>query len=235
MKLRRTGTSRQRLCLALVLLLPIVAYAQAGLPRLAVIPLNPVSVSRADATAFTGLVETALVKTGALTVLEQSQVNVILEAQERSVADCTDEKCAVEFGKLLAAEQIVLGSISSVGGKLIVNAKIIDVATSQTLRADTVEAASLSDLTGEMELLAYKLAGLTLKEGGQEQVARAFGELFVETVPDGADLSLNGLPKGKSPGVIERVPLGRLTLEARKDNLCAVRDVDVTAEGLQKV
>jgi hypothetical protein len=81
--------SCRRLLLASCLLLAVASltWAQRTLPRVAVIPLNPVGVSKADATAFTGLLEVALVKTEVFDVLEQGQVNVILDAQERSVAD----------------------------------------------------------------------------------------------------------------------------------------------------
>ena len=112
-------------------------------PRLAVIPINPVSVAKPEAVTFSGLLETALIKTLAFTVLERKQVGVILGEQERSLADCTDEKCAIEVGRLLASEQIVLGTISAVGGRYVINAKIIDVTTGRSLKADTVDADSL--------------------------------------------------------------------------------------------
>ena len=227
----------RRLVLAACLCLAVasLAWAQRTLPRVAVIPLNPVGVSKADATAFTGLLEVALVKTEVFDVLEQGQVNVILDAQERSVADCTDEKCAIEFGKLLSAEQIVLGSISTTGGQYFLSAKVIDVTTGRSVRADTVDAGSVKDLTGVVELLAFKLAGLTFKTGGQEQVARAFSEVFVETVPDGAEVLLNGVVKGKSPLLLERVPVGKVTIEARREALYAIRDVEVSADTLAKL
>ena len=64
---------------------------------------------------MTVLLETGLVNTQIFDVIEQTQITKILEAQEYSLSDCTDERCAVEFGKLLAAEQIVLGSVAKIG------------------------------------------------------------------------------------------------------------------------
>jgi TolB-like protein len=104
-------------------------------PRIAVIPFNHISVSKADADVVTGLFETGLVKTETYNVIEQNQIKEILSAQEQSMSDCTDEQCAMEFGKLLAAEQIVLGTLSSVGGTYILNAKIIDVTTGRNIKA----------------------------------------------------------------------------------------------------
>ena len=74
-----------------------------------------------------------MVNTGVFEVIEQSQAGNILDAQEYSLSGCTDEACAVEIGKLLAAENIVLGSVSKLGKKIIVTAKIIDVSTGQTV------------------------------------------------------------------------------------------------------
>ena len=93
-----------------------VASAQ-DKPRLAIIPLNYIEVPKTAALALTGLLETGLVNTEMYNVIEQTQVDDILEAQEYSLGDCTDEQCAIEFGKLLAAEQIVLGAVSRIGGK----------------------------------------------------------------------------------------------------------------------
>ena len=217
------------LAAALALLGCASSYSQAK-PRIAVIPFNALSVSEADAEVVTGLVETALVKTESYEVIEQREMDSILEAQEYAIADCTDERCAVEFGKLLAAEQIVLGSFSSIGGTYVLNARVIDVAQGKNIKADTVEVARLENVTEATELLAFKLAGLTYSRGEEVQVARQFGEVFVETDPPGADIYVNGVRKGKSPDLLARIPLGRIIVEARLGALFAVQEIEVTAK-----
>ncbi len=227
----------KRWCLvtAIIFFLSIInLYAQER-PRIAIIPLNPISVSKADAAALTGLLETSLVNTEVFGVIEQSQVKVILEAQEYILYDCTDESCAIEFGKLLAAEQIILGSVSRIGGKYVVNAKIIDVETGMNIKADMVEVDSLEGLTEAVELLAFKLAGLTFKRGGEEEIAKVFSELFVETEPEGAEVYVNGVKKGTSPVLIDKVPRGTVLLEARMGDMYATDEVDVRSEGLVEV
>ena len=104
----------------------IIVYSEEK-PRTAVIPFNGVGVSETEAVTASSLFETALVQTDAFLVIEQNQMKEILEAQAFTLSGCTDESCAVEIGKLLAAEQIVLGSFSSLGTGYILNAKIIDV------------------------------------------------------------------------------------------------------------
>jgi TolB-like protein len=219
---------RRALWVLFIVVSAVHVAAQDNKPRVAIIPFNHISVSKADSEALTNLFETALVTTEVFQVIEQTQISDILSAQEFSAADCTDEACAVEFGKLLSAEQIVLGTVSSVGGKYILTAKIIDVKTGRNLKADKAQANSLGDLTDAVEPLAFKMAGLTVQRGTETVVAREFGEIFVETTPTEADILINGVPKGKSPNLFTRVPVGKVLVESRKGNLYASAEVDVT-------
>jgi len=218
-----------RLLVGLVLaFVQIGVFAQSDNPRIAVIPFNHINLSEADASVLTGLFETALVKTEVYGVIEQSQIKEILAAQEYSISDCTDDECAVEFGRLLAAERIVLGTLSSLGGKIILNAKIIDVATGENIKADKETTDTLAEMADAVELLAFKLAGLTFIQGTQQMIAREFGEVFIETDPSEADIFINGVRKGVSPNLISRVPIGRIVVECRKENLYGRQEVEVT-------
>ena len=199
-------------------------------PRIAVVPFNAIGVSERDAQVLSGLFETALVKTNSFSVIEQNQVKEIVDAQTYSMSGCTDEACAIEFGELLSAEQIILGDVSMIGGKYIINAKIIDVQLGKNIKADNVEAGSMADMTSATELLAFKLAGLTFSSGGAVQIANDFGEVLIETSPSGADIYVNGVHKGTSPDLISRIPIGTIRIEAKKNNLYAVQDVTVSAE-----
>ena len=161
------------LIIILYLCVLFISHAQYK-PRIAVIPLNYLEVSKSEAITLTGLLETGLVNTGVFNVIEQTRIDEILAAQEYSLSDCTDVECAVRIGKLLAAEQIILGTVSRIGSKYIINAKIIDVQTGSNIKADTVEALTIDGLTEEVNLLAFKLAGLTYISGGEEEIATAF-------------------------------------------------------------
>ena len=221
---------RKTLTLLLLSVIAIFNVHSAGEPRAAVIPFNAIGISEQDAQVLSGLFETALVKTQSFSVIEQNQVKEIVEAQSYSLSGCTDEACAIEFGELLSAEQIILGDVSMIGGKYIINAKIIDVGKGRNIKADTVEAKNIAEMTSAAELLAFKLAGLTLSSSGTVEVAREFGEVLIATEPPGADIFINGVHKGVSPELIDRIPIGRIKVEAKTDGLYASRDVTVSAE-----
>jgi len=206
----------------LVCILATLNLSAQSASRAAVLPFTAVEVPASEARVVTGLFETALVKAGVYSIIEQNQINEILEAQAFSLSGCTDDACAVEVGKLLAAELIILGEISRAGGRYIANTKIIDVGLGKNVNADSVSAADIAEMTDSgVRLLAYKLAGLTYTEVGGERIADAFGELYVSTSSDGAEVFVNGLRRGVSPMVVDKVPLGQVRVTARKDNLVA--------------
>ena len=210
-------------------------YAQQK-SRVAVLPFTAVEVSPSEAKVVASLFETALVKTGVYNVIEQNQIADILKAQAFSLSGCTDDACAVEVGKLLAAELIVLGEISRVGGQYIATAKLIDVGLGRNVNADSVTAATIAEMTNQaITLLAYKLAGLTYSSGGSERIAEAFGEIYVSTTPDGAEIFINGMRRGTSPILVDKVPLGTARVTARRDNLSGEAVVEVSGAGLVEV
>ncbi len=188
--------------------------------RVAVLPFGGVEVSKSEAKVITGLFETALVKTGVYNVIEQNQIAEILDAQAFSLSGCTDDACAVEVGKLLSAEMIIIGELALIGGRYIANAKIIDVAIGKNVNADSVSADDIGKMADtEINLLAYKLAGLTYSGGDGVRIADSFGEIFLETNPSGAEVFVNGVRRGLSPVVIEQIPLGKTLITVKKGNM----------------
>ena len=144
----------------LVLLAASVScYAQQK-PVIAVIPFRASGVSAADADGLTVLFEAALQKTGRFTVVEQTRVESVLKAQETSLADCTDEACAVEIGKLLAAEQIVLGTAGKIGQRYYLAVRLIDVRLGTNLATENEQKPSLDEIVDTLVGLAGRLAGL---------------------------------------------------------------------------
>ena len=209
-------TSRRFVLTAILIVAALPSVAQ-ELPRVAVVPFKPIQVSEGDALAVTVLFETGLVQTNAFSVIEQSQIQEIVEAQQYSLSDCTDESCAVEVGKLVAAQQIILGTLSSIGGKFVLSAKIIDVESGTNISADSVESDNLAEMTGASKLLAFKLAGLTYAGEGEVTIADQTGEVLVQTDPSEAEIFVNGRRRGTSPELISNIPFGPARIEVRKD------------------
>jgi len=65
--------------------------------------------------------------------VERSQMDKIFDEFNVQNTGCTDISCAVEFGKMLNAERIVIGSVGLVGETYTISTRIVDVKTSTTL------------------------------------------------------------------------------------------------------
>ena len=222
------------LLIALFLSVRSLLLAQ-NLPLLAVIPLRSLGgVSPEQANTVTSLLETSLVKSTMFQVVEKSEIAEVLAAQEHSAEEFMDETFAIRIGKLVSAGQIVLGTLSRLGNRYFITAKIIEVATGRTLKAENDEADSIESIARQAETLGYRLAGLQLEKGGRKPDVR-FAELLITTEPDNAEVLLNGLPRGTSPLLVERVPLGPLRIAARKEGMYGDRELVLQREELLKV
>jgi TolB-like protein len=154
----RRMNARPLLPAAVLLLASGIVPVQAQ-PSLAVMPLRALGgVSREEADTVGSLLEAALVTSAAYQVVERNEICEVLAAQEYSSEEFVDESLAVRVGQLLSAQEILLGSLSRLGDRYFLTAKIIDVATGKTLRADRGEAGSLEGIPAQAEALARRLA-----------------------------------------------------------------------------
>ena len=169
----------------LFLLLVFLVLAQSPAqekPMITVLPFSSIEVPAYISQIISQLFETHLVNTKGYDVLSQNEREQILAAQSESLEGCTDESCAIEIGRMLAAEQVILGTVAALGTKYIINAKIIDVTTSKTLGADMISAASVEDLDNACKTLTYSLVEKALPglvEAGEEET-----EPSPEAVPE---------------------------------------------------
>ncbi len=67
------------------------------------------------------------------TVVERSQMDKIFDQFEIQNMGCIDISCAIEFGKMLSVERIVIGSIGLIGQTYSISTRIIDVESSRTI------------------------------------------------------------------------------------------------------
>ena len=81
------------------------------------------------------------------TVVERSQMDKIFEQFEIQNTGCTDISCAVEFGKMLSVERIVIGSVGLVGQTYSISTRIVDVESAGTITvADYTYQGQIDDL-----------------------------------------------------------------------------------------
>ncbi len=148
----------KRVCLSLFLAAAsVLGFAQEK-PVITVLDLTVSDVSQAEMKMIIGLLSSSLFQTGFFTVIDVSQRDNVLKELQFSMSGCTDESCALEIGKMLAAEGIVVGSIGRVGTKYVLSVKLLETETGRTLSTADGIFKDLDELLDGTFPLAEKLA-----------------------------------------------------------------------------
>lgn len=98
-------------------------------------------------------ISTSMAKGGRLEIVERSRLEAALNEMEMSELGIVDESQAVEIGRAVGANAILVGSFVSIGGTLRINARLIDVQTSRIINAENVQGrvgAEIFDLMDQM-------------------------------------------------------------------------------------
>lgn len=219
--------------LALVLFsFPSESLAQADKTYgLAVMRLKGIGIAETEAEALTealhtGISEIILTQGAKLTekysLLERSQMDKILDQYKDQDLGCVDEKCAVEFGKILSVERIIIGSVGLVGETFNITGRIVDVESSKVIRS--VSRRHEGKIDGVLDIMP--LIGQELLTGVRPPdpvrpaqrivppVAGTTGSsyLSIEGTPAGADARINGQRIGQTPVQFYALAPGRYTV-----------------------
>jgi len=155
---------KDRKLLSIVLMLIVAVLFTTNLHakkrmRIAMLELTPLSVSSELATGVTDLVVTELVNCGQFEVLERMQVIKILNEQGFQQTGVTDTSKAIEAGKLLNADTVMIGTLQKFNTSFVLNVKIVDVNTGKIMFADKQVAKGNDQLIDASSLLVNSLVG----------------------------------------------------------------------------
>ena len=161
--------------LFILLLFTIIAsplYSETKI-RVAVMDLKASGVSQRTSKAVSNIIRTEMINLKRFVVIERAQMDQILSEQGLQMTGCTDQECAIEFGKLLSAKKMLLGEVSSTGTDVIITVRLVDVekgvaefaASEKAESKDTIDIASkklaiqLSDKIQESSEIGSRTAG----------------------------------------------------------------------------
>jgi len=126
--------------------------------RLAVMELESKGVSKVVASAMSALIRSEMVDSGRFTVVERGQMDAILNEQGFQMTGCTDQACAVQMGKLLSANKVLLGEINQLGEATLITVRIVDVERGVAELSTSEKAKSMNDLDKAAKILVEKLS-----------------------------------------------------------------------------
>jgi Curli production assembly/transport component CsgG. len=129
---------------------------------IAVNNLKATGVTENEALSLTDALRSELGKSGKYQVMERSQMDEILKEQgfQRSGA-CDEASCAIEMGKILAVNYMVMGNIGMVGKTYTLSVRFVEVGTGRILKDFTEYHKGTADelLTRVVPMLSQKIAG----------------------------------------------------------------------------
>ena len=134
--------------------------APATRPLVAVMDFQVENLAASEGRLIVDLLSSALASRQVFRVLERSQRDAILKEIEFSVSGCAEESCQLKAGRLLAADRIVVGSLGRVGGRYILNAKLLQVETGEVAATAYQVFKSLDELVDGCEEVAFSLSGI---------------------------------------------------------------------------
>lgn len=155
----------------------------AAVSSVAVMPLVPQGVDSNSSMIITDALIDELMKTSSVRVLERGQMDRILKEQgfQQSGA-CDGSECAVQIGKLLSIDRIVVGSVGKLGNSYTLSTRIVDVETGE------ITASSRQQQKGEIDAITTGLVPQVARElsggFGMGKTAEAPAPKKTESVPE---------------------------------------------------
>ncbi len=137
---------------------PAASPAEGQLPLITVLDLKVENIAASDAKLIVDLLSSALIKTKKFRVLDRSQRENLLKEIEFSASECADESCQLKLGKMLAADKIVVGSLGKVGGRFILNVKLLKVQSGEAVASSYDVFKSLDELVDGCADVAIELS-----------------------------------------------------------------------------
>ena len=129
---------------------------------LAIIDFESNGVPKSDSKNIVSKIESEIAELGVFTLVERNQIEEVLTEQGFQQSGCTSNECAVEIGKLLGTDKLLLGSIGKTGKLYTINARIVSAESGAVLKADEVSSEiNIEDLyKNKTRELAYIISGL---------------------------------------------------------------------------
>lgn len=130
------------------------------LPTVAVLDFTGFMVGQAGNSAPLGkavstMLITELTDRPGMRVIERAQLRDILTEQRLALSGRVDENTAVEVGRLVGAQYVVKGQVTSIGEQMRMDVQAVDVETSEVLAVQ-----KLSDRTSELLGMIMRIADL---------------------------------------------------------------------------
>lgn len=126
-------------------------------PILAVLTLQHLEpVTHFDAVQITQFLEEELFHSGGYVLVERSQVDRLLNEYQYQHSGVCDVECAVQIGKQLTANKVIIGTVGRLGNSYTIQIRMIDIETATIVRPASIRAECRLD---DLPVFINKLVG----------------------------------------------------------------------------
>jgi hypothetical protein len=109
-------------------------------------------------------IEEEILKSGLYRLTERSAMQTIMKEVGFQQTGCTDTACAVELGKMLNVEKMVVGVVSKIENNFYINARLIDVEKAEIEKTRIVRVKKIDELEKSIRELARGILGIEVAE-----------------------------------------------------------------------
>ena len=132
--------------------------------------LEPMNLTEAEANILSERLTSKLISLKKYTVIERANIEKVLKEQKFQYSGCTETQCAVEIGKMLNSNYIVIGTASKLGDTYSIDCRIIDVETVEAISSALFSTkGKIDDLLNGMDDLALDLYQIENKNKAYKQ------------------------------------------------------------------
>lgn len=124
--------------------------------RVVVAPFEHANVEAGDAATIANLLRKAITKQGGLGVVNEAATNAA--ALKGGAGACGDEDCAVNLGKALKADRVVIGHMEKLMSRHFINVRVVNVKSGEVIATEVAKGDTVDDLEKSINTLAARLA-----------------------------------------------------------------------------
>jgi len=168
-------------------------------PSVAVLDFESIGTEDYLGKAVSEIMRTSLVRIQNYKIVERAQISKALSEQKFQKSGVIDDKSAVEIGKVLGADLIVVGSVVKIGNAYTINSRMIDVKTGEAKLGRNVTGTDLNLITSMSNELVADLFGAEKtqrtperpghEDGGGQQFLGCYRDQGDSVGTQGRDLS----------------------------------------------
>jgi peptidoglycan-synthase activator LpoB len=124
---------------------------------LTVMDLKTTGITTSDALLIADLIGSSVFSTNRFRVIDRNARKEILDEVSFSLSGSADEFYQIEAGRLLSADKIIIGSIGNISSRYILNLKLLEVETGETLNLISRVYVSVNNLIDDCEQMGKEL------------------------------------------------------------------------------